>query len=336
MLASMQFGPTITGIYLKYTDSGDTVCDGRPLAVVGVNFDNNFSVNDFQIVQEQGRPKVYYPDRRQKILCRSCHKWSDALSRYCTHCRSALSQIEVGSISPGDPRFFERIFHPTNASYEQYLVDSLLTAFETARGRPATESGYIDLPFEPAVPIEITGVDIALKGVEQGNIADCSVHFNRTIRVDGVKLIVFSNQDNVVIAMPDRQILHQCTNGRCGKMNPLRAKYCGQCKAALSEGAARKKGERLKYHRDIACPTCNPFREILVQAVLPAAHKALQGSLHPGHRILTMIERMMLPLPESNSVPLAEGDTRASAAPVTNPHGWSLVPTWGPGQKPPD
>ena len=72
---------------------------------------------------------------------------------------------------------------------------------------------------------------------------------------------------------------------KCGGKNHLRAKFCNNCGANLSENRAKKdfKG-RMKLHSDIAHPINAECRKRIQQRVISAFKEEVEKSKLPGYK----------------------------------------------------
>jgi len=98
------------------------------------------------------------------------------------------------------------------------------------------------------------------------------------------------------VAMPSRKMSDHCE--KCGGKNHLRAKFCNNCGAALSENRAKKdiKG-RIKLHADIAHPINADCRRKIQEKVVVAFNEEFEQSKQPGYRPTELDE------PEDDEVP---------------------------------
>jgi len=125
-------------------------------------------------------------------------------------------------------------------------------------------------------------VRISLK--EAGNKklkAFATVTFDDDFVVRDIKVI--EGRQGLFVAMPSAKVMENCPS--CGKKNPLRNTYCGECGGRLSP-PQREEGpaERREEHRDICHPIQPEFRRYLqskiVNAYLQRMDTAVQQADH--------------------------------------------------------
>ena len=124
--------------------------------------------------------------------------------------------------------------------------------------------------------------------------AFCSVTFDNEFVVRDIKVIEGTN--GYFVAMPSRKMSDHCE--KCGGKNHLRARFCNNCGAALSENRARKdqKG-RMKLHADIAHPINAECRQRIQQKVTEAFEEEDAKSKEPGYQPPDMDE------PDDDDIP---------------------------------
>lgn len=124
--------------------------------------------------------------------------------------------------------------------------------------------------------------------------AFCSVTFDNEFVVRDIKVIEGTN--GYFVAMPSRKMSDHCE--KCGGKNHLRARFCNNCGAALSENRARKdqKG-RMKLHADIAHPINAECRQRIQQKVTEAFKEEDEKSKQPGYQPPEMDE------PDDDDIP---------------------------------
>jgi stage V sporulation protein G len=108
----------------------------------------------------------------------------------------------------------------------------------------------------------------------------CSMTLDNEFVVRDIKVIEGSG--GLFIAMPSRKMSDHCD--KCGGKNHLRAKFCNNCGAALSENRAKKdvKG-RMKLHADIAHPINTECRKRIQEKIVEAFEKEFEKSKQPDY-----------------------------------------------------
>ncbi|MBN1123503.1 MAG: septation protein SpoVG family protein, partial [Sedimentisphaerales bacterium] len=90
-------------------------------------------------------------------------------------------------------------------------------------------------------------------------------------------------------AMPSRKMSDHCE--RCGGKNHLRAKYCNNCGASLSENRARQDSQgRMKLHADVAHPINAACRKRIQDKIVEAFHEEVERSKQPGYKPVDLDE----------------------------------------------
>jgi len=117
--------------------------------------------------------------------------------------------------------------------------------------------------------------------------AFCSITIDNEFVVRDIKII--QGGTGVFVAMPSRKMTDHCD--KCGGKNHLRAKFCNNCGAALSDNRARKdfKG-RMKLHADIAHPINAECRQRIQERVIAAYKEEVERSKQPGYKPVEMDE----------------------------------------------
>lgn len=117
--------------------------------------------------------------------------------------------------------------------------------------------------------------------------AFCSITIDNEFVVRDIKII--QGGTGVFVAMPSRKMSDHCD--KCGGKNHLRAKFCNNCGAALSDNRARKdyKG-RMKLHADIAHPINAECRQRIQERVIAAYKEEVERSKQPGYKPVEMDE----------------------------------------------
>lgn len=127
----------------------------------------------------------------------------------------------------------------------------------------------------------ITEVRIKLMD-EQGERlrAFCSVTFDDCFVVRDLKII--EGASGLFVAMPSRKLTAHC--GKCGMKNHLRAHFCNQCGARLSESRIIKDADgRTKLYADIAHPINSTCREMIQNHVVSEYHAELERAKSPDY-----------------------------------------------------
>lgn len=117
--------------------------------------------------------------------------------------------------------------------------------------------------------------------------AFCSITIDNEFVVRDIKII--QGGTGVFVAMPSRKMTDHCD--KCGGKNHLRAKFCNNCGAALSDNRAKKdfKG-RMKLHADIAHPINVECRQRIQERVIAAYKEEVERSKQPGYKPVEMDE----------------------------------------------
>ena len=117
--------------------------------------------------------------------------------------------------------------------------------------------------------------------------AFCSITMDNEFVVRDIKIIEGSN--GYFVAMPSRKMSDHCE--KCGGKNHLKARFCNNCGAALSENRAKKdfKG-RMKLHADIAHPINAECRQKIQKQVISAFEQELERSKQPGYKPVELDE----------------------------------------------
>ncbi len=110
--------------------------------------------------------------------------------------------------------------------------------------------------------------------------AFCSITFDNCFVVRDLKIIDGSN--GPFVAMPSRKLTSHCA--RCGMKNHLRAQYCNQCGAGLSQDRMPLDADgRAKLYADIAHPINSACREMIQEHVINEFYNELERSKQPGY-----------------------------------------------------
>jgi len=130
--------------------------------------------------------------------------------------------------------------------------------------------------------MEITEVRVKLVANKDDRLKGfCSMTLDNEFVVRDVKVI--EGTSGLFVAMPSRKMSDHC--GKCGGKNHLRARFCNNCGAALSENRAKKdtKG-RMKLHADIAHPINAECRRRIQERIVKAFEDELEKSKEPGYK----------------------------------------------------
>lgn len=129
--------------------------------------------------------------------------------------------------------------------------------------------------------MDITEVRIKLMEDHQERLqAFCSITFDHCFVIRDLKII--EGTKGSFVAMPSRKLTDRCP--RCGTKNHLRAGYCNQCGAQLSQERAGKDDDgRAKLYADIAHPINSRCREMIQSRVLQAFQEEQIKSRQPGY-----------------------------------------------------
>ncbi len=110
--------------------------------------------------------------------------------------------------------------------------------------------------------------------------AFCSITFDNCFVVRDLKIIEGSN--GPFVAMPSRKLTSHCP--RCGMKNHLRAQYCNQCGAGLSQDRMPLDADgRAKLYADIAHPINSHCREMIQDYVINEFYDELERSKDPDY-----------------------------------------------------
>jgi len=143
--------------------------------------------------------------------------------------------------------------------------------------------------------MEISEVRVKLVANKDDRLkAFCSITMDNEFVVRDIKII--EGTSGLFVAMPSRKMSDHCE--KCGSKNHLRAKFCNNCGAALSDNRAKKdfKG-RMKLHADIAHPINVECRKKIQEKVIIAFNEEVERSKQPGYKPAEMDE------PEDDDVP---------------------------------
>jgi len=136
--------------------------------------------------------------------------------------------------------------------------------------------------------MEITEVRVKLINNKDERLkAFCSITMDNEFVVRDIKVIEGSN--GYFVAMPSRKMSDHCE--KCGGKNHLRAKFCNNCGASLSENRAKKDMQgRMKLHADIAHPINAECRQKIQQKVIDSFKLEIDKSKQPGYKPVDMDE----------------------------------------------
>ncbi|MHC4624531.1 MAG: septation protein SpoVG family protein [Planctomycetota bacterium] len=134
--------------------------------------------------------------------------------------------------------------------------------------------------------MEISEVRVKLVANKDDRLkAFCSITMDNQFVVRDIKVI--EGAGGLFVAMPSRKMSDHCD--KCGSKNHLRAKFCNNCGATLSENRAKKdlKG-RMKLHADIAHPINAECRRRIQEKVIAAFKEEVEKSKQPGYKPVEM------------------------------------------------
>ena len=130
--------------------------------------------------------------------------------------------------------------------------------------------------------MEITEVRVKMIDNKDERLkAFCSMTIDNSFVIRDIKVIMGTN--GYFVAMPSRKMSDHCP--KCGGKNHLRARFCNNCGASLSEDRAKKdmKG-RMKLHADIAHPINALCRQSIQDKIVKAFEEELERSTQPGYK----------------------------------------------------
>jgi len=128
--------------------------------------------------------------------------------------------------------------------------------------------------------------------------AFCSMTLDNEFVVRDIKIIEGTN--GYFVAMPSRKMSDHCD--KCGSKNHLRARYCNNCGATLSENRARKDAKgRMKLHADIAHPINAECRKKIQDTIIAAFKQELEASKQPGYKPTELDEPLDYDIPEESA-----------------------------------
>ncbi len=124
--------------------------------------------------------------------------------------------------------------------------------------------------------MEITEVRVKLINNKDDRLkAFCSVTIDNEFVIRDIKIIEGTN--GYFVAMPSRKMSDHCD--KCGSKNHLKARYCNNCGAQLSEDRVRKDAKgRMKLHADIAHPINAECRQRIQDKITAAFTEELEKS----------------------------------------------------------
>lgn len=130
--------------------------------------------------------------------------------------------------------------------------------------------------------MEITDVRVKLISNKDDRLkAFCAITIDNEFVVRDIKVIEGTGEH--FVAMPSRKMSDHCS--KCRAKNHLRAKFCNNCGAKLTESRSRKnfKG-RVKLYVDIAHPINSDCRNRIQEKVLAAFKKEVDKSKQPDYQ----------------------------------------------------
>jgi len=143
--------------------------------------------------------------------------------------------------------------------------------------------------------MEISEVRVKLINNKDDRLkAFCSITMDNEFVIRDIKII--EGTGGYFVAMPSRKMSDHC--GKCGGKNHLRARYCNNCGAKLSEERIRKDFRgRIKLHADIAHPINADCRHKIQEKVTTAFGEEMEKSKQPGYKPVELDE------PEDEDIP---------------------------------
>ena len=130
--------------------------------------------------------------------------------------------------------------------------------------------------------MEITEVRVKLIANKDDRLKGfCSMTIDNGFVVRDVKVIEGTN--GLFVAMPSRKMSDHCT--QCRGKNHLRAKYCNNCGAKLSEERVRANSQgRMKLHADIAHPINAECRKLIQDKIIASFEEEVERSKAPDYK----------------------------------------------------
>jgi stage V sporulation protein G len=129
--------------------------------------------------------------------------------------------------------------------------------------------------------VDITEVRIKLMEDPQERLqAFCSITFDHCFVIRDLKII--EGAKGSFVAMPSRKLTDRCP--KCNTKNQLRALFCNQCGAHLTDDRAGKDADgRAKLYADIAHPINSRCRELIQRKVMEAFREEQIKARLPGY-----------------------------------------------------
>jgi stage V sporulation protein G len=145
--------------------------------------------------------------------------------------------------------------------------------------------------------MEITEVRVKLVANKDDRLKGfCSMTLDNEFVVRDIKVI--EGTSGLFVAMPSRKMSDHCD--KCGGKNHLRARFCNNCGAALSENRAKKDDKgRMKLHADIAHPINAECRRRIQEQIVAAIEEELEKSQEPGYRPADLDETDDFDIPDA-------------------------------------
>jgi stage V sporulation protein G len=129
--------------------------------------------------------------------------------------------------------------------------------------------------------MEVTEVKVSL--VNGGNSklkAFANITFDREFVVRDLKII--QGQSGLFVAMPGTQVRVSCP--RCGRRNPIRDRFCGNCGSQMPSQDHRGSREAAREdHRDVAHPITAAARAKIAGAVIEEYERVAAEQAAPTH-----------------------------------------------------
>ena len=145
--------------------------------------------------------------------------------------------------------------------------------------------------------MEITEVRVKLVANKDDRLKGfCSMTLDNEFVVRDVKVI--EGTSGLFVAMPSRKMSDHCD--KCGWKNHLRARFCNNCGAALSENRAKTDAKgRMKVHADIAHPINAECRRRIQERIVEAFEEEFEKSKEPGYKPVDLDEGDDFDIPDA-------------------------------------
>lgn len=136
--------------------------------------------------------------------------------------------------------------------------------------------------------MEISEVRVKLVANKDDRLkAFCSMTLDNDFVIRDIKVI--EGTGGCFVAMPSRKMSDHCN--KCGGKNHLRARFCNNCGASLSENRAKQDSKgRMKLHADIAHPINAECRKRIQETIVAAFEEEVEKSKQPGYKPVDLDE----------------------------------------------